>query len=87
MSKNGQNKFHYEIGVVRDGKIIEEYVTDLSIIEMDNIINERFARFIRSLHGNDVVILWNRKEGDLPDDKRPRINIEIPEKTNLKYYK
>ena len=85
MSKSGVNKFYYEIGVTRGSELLEEYVTDLPIVSKGDVVYEKFVDFVKKLHGNDVLILLNRKSGSLPNDNRPRIDIEIPRERELKY--
>jgi hypothetical protein len=86
MSKNSQNSIYYEIGVVnRKGELLEEYVTDLPIVSKGSVVYEKFANFVRKLHGGDILILWNKRDGSLPNDNRPRIDIELPRETELKY--
>lgn len=87
MSKNSQNKFYYELGVTQNGKLIEEYVTDLPIIRKGEVMYERFVDFIKKLHGDNILILWNKKTGSLPKDNRLRIDIEVPAEVELKYNK
>jgi len=87
MSKNSQIKFYYELGVTQNGKLIEEYVTDLPIIRKGEIVYERFVDFIKKLHGDNILILWNKKMGSLPKDNRLRIDIEVPVEVELKYNK
>lgn len=87
MSKNSQIKFYYELGVTQNGKLIEEYVTDLPIIRKGEVVYERFVDFIKKLHGNNILILWNKKMGSLPKDNRLRIDIEVPTEVELKYNK
>lgn len=87
MSKNSQNKFYYELGVTRNGELIEEYVTDLPIIRKGGIVYEKFMNFIKELHGNNIVVLWNKRSGSLPKDNRLRIDIEVPAEVELKYNK
>jgi hypothetical protein len=86
MSKSCQNKFYYEIGVVgRKGELLEEYVTDLPIVSKGSVVYEKFANFVRKLHGNDILIIWNKRDGSLPNDNRPKIDIELPREVELKY--
>ena len=87
MSKNSQIKFYYELGVTQNGKLIEEYVTDLPIIRKGEVMYERFVDFIKKLHGDNILILWNKKTGSLPKDNRLRIDIEVPAEVELKYNK
>lgn len=87
MSKNSQNKFYYELGVTRNGELIEEYVTDLPIIRKGGVVYEKFMNFIKELHGNNIVVLWNKKSGSLPKDNRLRIDIEVSAEVELKYNK
>ena len=87
MSKNSQIKFYYELGVTQNGKLIEEYVTDLPIIRKGEVVYERFVDFIKKLHGDNILILWNKKTGSLPKDNRLRIDIEVPAEVELKYNK
>lgn len=86
MSKNSQNKFYYELGVTQNGKLIEEYVTDLPIMKGE-VVYERFVDFIKKLHGDNILILWNKKTGSLPKDNRLQIDIEVPTEVELKYNK
>lgn len=87
MSKNSQNKFYYELGVTRNGELIEEYVTNLPIIRKGEVMYEKFVDFIKGLHGNDIVVLWNKKSGTPPKDNRLIIDIEVPAEVELKYNK
>jgi hypothetical protein len=86
MSKSTQNSFYYEIGVVSpEGKLVKEYVTDLPIIKKGESVYNEFVDFVKKIHGQDTIILWNRVEGEIPDDGRSRIALDIPPKSEFKY--
>ncbi len=87
MSKNSQDNFYYEIGVTRNGNLIKEYVTKLPIIQGDSLVHNSIVGYLKKLHGYDVVLLLNKKNGNLPKDSRPIIDIEIPKAPELKYNK
>ena len=80
MSKNIQNDYYYEVCVIdRNSNIIQEYVTPLPIVKLIKLMKEK--------HGSNIVILYNKKEGTLPNDHRPVIDIEIPIEPTLNYNK
>jgi len=84
MSKNSQDKY-YEIGVMRGKTLIAEYVTTLPIIKGDNRVHDKLMQFMYKNHGEGIIVLWNKKEGKLPNDNRLKINIRIPAEPVLKY--
>lgn len=87
MSKNSQNKFYYEIGVTRGGELLEEYTTELPVIRKGNIIDEKLISLLKKVHGNDICVLYNKKNGIIPDDDRSRIDIAVPSESKLNYNK
>lgn len=84
MSKNSQDKY-YEIGVMRGKSLIAEYVTTLPIIKGEGLVHEKLMQFMYKNHGEGIVILWNKKNGKLPNDNRQKIKIRIPAEPTLKY--
>lgn len=83
-----KNKYYYEIGVIKanDPKstIIAEYVTALPIIKY-GIAHNKFVDYLHDLHGDNILILMNKKEGKMPKDSRLVIDINIPKTQKLKY--
>jgi len=80
MSKSMKNKY-YEIGVFSPfaKELLAEYVTKLPIIKNGRLVQEELCEFIRSIHGENIVILWNLKTGSIPHDNRYVIDIRLPE--------
>ena len=88
MSKNSQNKTYYEIGVLSSDKkdVIAEYVTALPIISNSRTIYEKLMDYLKSIHGNNIIVVWNEREGVVPRDK-DEIRIKLPKPVDLKYNK
>lgn len=86
-NKEYQNKEYYEIGIWRGGNLIKEYTTALPIIYEGNIIHKEIINYLKSIHGNDIIVLLNEKIGKIPNDNRGEIKIHIPEKSEFKYNK
>ena len=88
MSKNSQNKTYYEIGVLSSDKkdVIAEYVTVLPIISTSRTIYEKLMDYLKSIHGNNIIMVWNEREGVMPRDK-DEIKIKLPKPVDLKYNK
>lgn len=88
MSKNIQNDYYYEVCVIdRNSNIIQEYVTPLPIVKGNGLVQDKLIKLMKEKHGSNIVILYNKKEGTLPNDHRPVIDIEIPIEPTLNYNK
>ena len=86
MSKNIQNKNYYEIGVfsLYDTSPIHTYTTRLPITIGDGIIYNEIMDFLYKEHNKDIIVLWNEKHGELPNNI-DEIKIEIPDQQKIKY--
>ena len=88
MSKNIQNDYYYEICVInRNSNIIQEYVTPLPIVKGNGIVQDKLIKLMKEKHGDDIFVLFNKKDGNPPVDNRPIINIELPQEPTLNYNK
>lgn len=89
MSKSSQNKVYYEIGIVNqsDYNMIDELVTRANIIKKEGIVHEKFMNFMYNTYGKDIIVLWNMKNGRIPNDHRSEIKIRIPKEPELKFNK
>ena len=85
MSKNSQNNYYYEVGVFDGKKLICEYVTTLPIVRRNGLIHDKLMNLMEKEHGQGVLVLYNKKEGKLPNDQRPVIDIDIPMEPTLNY--
>ena len=88
MSKNIQNDYYYEVCVIdRNSNIIQEYVTPLPIVKGNGLVQDKLIKLMKENHGNDILVLFNKNHGNLPEDNRPIIDIEIPIEPTLNYNK
>lgn len=88
MLKNIQTDYYYEIGVIdRNNDIIQEYVTPLPIDKGNGLIQDKLIKLIKEKHGGDVFVLFNKKDGEMPNDNRPIIDIILPSEPTLNYNK
>lgn len=87
MSKNSQNNYYYEVGVFNGSDLIYEYVTTLPIVRQNGLVHDKLMNLIKKEHGDGVLVLFNKKEGNLPNDNRPIIDINLPPEPTLNYNK
>jgi hypothetical protein len=60
-------------------------VTAVNVIKNDTIVHEKLMNLMRNTHGDDILVVWNKKSGSLPKDNRSVIKIKIPAEPELKY--
>lgn len=86
MSKNCQNNEYYEIGIfsIPQKRIVKEYVTELPIVK-DVTIHTLLMKFLYQENPGDIMVLFNKRSGKLPNDDRDVIKINIPSKPVFKY--
>ncbi len=86
MLKNCQNKEYYEIGIfsISQKRIVKEYVTELPIIER-GVVHTLLMKFLYQENPGNIMVLLNKKNGNLPNDNRGVIKINIPSKPTFKY--
>jgi len=86
MSKNYQDKEYYEIGIfsISQKHIMKEYVTELPIVD-GCVVESRLMKLLYDENPGDMIVLLNKKNGNLPNDNRDVIKIDIPSKPVFKY--
>ena len=86
MSKNYQNKEYYEIGIfsISQKRIVKEYVTELHIVE-GGVVHALLMKFLYRENPGNIMVLLNKRNGNLPNDNRDVIKINIPSKPVFKY--
>jgi len=86
MSKNYQNNEYYEIGIfsIPQKCIVKEYVTELHIVEGE-VIHAQLMNFLHQENPGNIIVLLNKRNGNLPNDNRDVIKINIPSKPVFKY--
>jgi len=86
MLKNFQDNEYYEIGIfsIPQKRIVKEYVTELHIAE-GGVVHAQLMKFLYRENPGSVMILLNRRDGNLPNDNRDVIKINIPSKPAFKY--
>ena len=72
---------------MKNNDLIWEYTTSLPIISKGDIIHEELINYLKNLHGEDIIILTNKKNGNILNDSRPEIKIDIKQDSNLEYNK
>ena len=79
------NKYYLLKVIDKNGVHVKNYVTDLEIMKLGDIIHEKFAKFLKEEHGEGTTFVFNEVEGEMPQDI-DRIVIDLPE-TKLEYNK
>ena len=89
MSKSSQNNFYYEVAVYSSDlkEVVAEYVTRLPIIKKGHWIHEKLTNLLKIEHGENIMVLWNKKYGEMPKNNLSVIDVNIPDEPELNYNK
>ena len=83
MSKSFQDKY-YEILVTSTNGVEEhKYVTKLPIVK-GQTVNRTFVEFMKKVHGDNILIVYNEKNGKMPGNI-DEVDVWLPQEPELNY--